>query len=353
MTDAPPLTFAGRPVGIDHPPLIVAELSGNHNGRIERAIAILDAAAEAGADAVKLQTYTADTMTIDCDRPDFLVQDGLWKGRRLHELYQEAHTPWEWHEALFRRGRELGIAVFSTPFDATAVDFLEELGAPFYKVASFEAVDLPLVERIASTGKPIILSTGMSDLGEIQDAVDTARRSGAAGLVLLHCISAYPAPAEQMNLQTMRHLATAFDVLPGLSDHTLGTAAAVAATALGATVIEKHVTLARADGGVDSAFSLEPGELRRLVEDTRTAHAALGRVTYDTAPAETASMTFRRSIYAVADIAAGEPFTDANVRIIRPGFGLPPKAWPIVLDSRATRDIGRGEPLRWGLVEGS
>ena len=341
----------GRKIGVDTPPYIVAELSGNHNGSLDRAIRILEASAEAGADAVKLQTYTADTMTIDCDRPDFLVKAGTWGGRRLYDLYEEAHTPWDWHEALFKRGEELGITVFSTPFDASAVDFLETLGNPIYKVASFELVDLPLIRRIAETEKPIIMSSGMSNLGEIQDAVETVRKLGSNELVLLHCVSAYPAPVDEINLRTMPHLAEAFDILCGLSDHTLGIGVAVAAAALGAAVIEKHVTLTRADGGVDSGFSLEPHELKQLVEQTRVAHSALGKVDYATTETEETSLVFRRSVYAVRDIAQGECFTEDNVRIIRPGFGLPPKAYDVVLGGRATRAISRGEALRWGMVD--
>lgn len=344
MTE-PMLEIAGRLVGADQPPYIVAELSGNHNGDINRAFAIMAAAKAAGADAIKLQTYTPDTITIDHDGPDFVVPDGLWCGRKLYDLYEEAHTPWAWHETLFAKGRELGITVFSAPFDPTAVDFLETFDPPAYKIASFEAIDLPLIEKTAATGKPVIISTGMADLGEIDEAVKAARRAGADGLILLHCISAYPAPVEESNLRTIPHLAETFDVLAGLSDHTLGIGAAVAATALGASLIEKHVTLARADGGVDSAFSLEPGELAALVENTRTAHAALGRVNYSRSQSEKHLADFRRSLYVVADVKKGEPLTAENVRSIRPGFGLPPKELPAVLGKHAARDLNRGEPL--------
>ena len=335
----------GRPIGPDHPPYVIAEMSGNHNGELSRAFAIMEAAKDSGADAVKLQTYTADTMTIDCDSQDFIVPAGQWAGRKLYELYQEAHTPWDWHEALFAKGRDLGITVFSTPFDATAVDFLEELGAPAYKIASFEVVEIPLVERVAATGKPLIVSTGMANRAEIGEVVEAVRRAGNRNAVLLHCISAYPAPIEETNLRTIPDMAEAFGMPVGLSDHTLGIAAAVTATALGACMIEKHVTLARAEGGVDSAFSLEPAELKDLVENVRAAHAALGRVNYGSTKSEEDSMVFRRSLYVVADVKKGEPFTEHNVRSIRPGFGLPPKDLPEVLGRCATRDLKRGESL--------
>ncbi|MBL8833915.1 MAG: pseudaminic acid synthase [Rhodospirillales bacterium] len=347
------MTFAinGRRIGPEAPPYVIAELSGNHNGSLDRAIALLDAAHEAGADAVKLQTYTADTLTIDHDGPDFTVRGGLWDGSTLYQLYRQAHTPWEWHEALFARGRELGITVFSTPFDATAIDLLERLGAPAYKIASFEAVDLPLIRRVACCGKPMIVSTGISDLAEIAAAVEAARSAGATDLALLHCVSAYPAPPEDMNLRTIAHLGATFGAVPGLSDHTLGTAVTVAAVALGACVIEKHVTLRRADGGPDSAFSLEPEEFAALVRDVRTAHAALGRVSYEREPSERGMATFRRSLYAIADIAAGEILTEANVRSIRPGFGLAPKHFDAVVGRRARRSIARGTALAWSLIE--
>jgi N-acetylneuraminate synthase len=348
----PTFAIAGRPVGPGHPPYVIAELSGNHNGRIERALELMAMAKAAGADAVKLQTYTADTITIDHDGPGFTITEGLWAGRRLHELYREAHTPWEWHPALFAKGRELGITVFSTPFDPTAVDLLESLAAPAYKIASFELVDLPLIERVARAGRPIIVSTGMAALAEIEEAVAAARGAGCRDLVLLHCISAYPTPPEEANLRAIPELAARLAVAVGLSDHTLGTAVAVAAVALGAVVIEKHVTLARADGGPDAAFSLEPDELRRLVQETRTAWAALGRAGAGRAPSEAGSVVFRRSLYAVADIPRGAAFSEANVRSIRPGYGLAPKLLPAVLGRRATRAIRRGEPLAADMVEG-
>ena len=344
------ISIQGRAIGPGEAPYIVAELSGNHQGRLELALALLAEAARRGADAVKLQTYTADTITIPHDGPGFVVHGGLWDGRTLHDLYAEAHTPFAWHEALFQRGRELGVTVFSTPFDESAVDLLENLGAPAYKIASFEAIDLPLIARAARTGKPLIISTGMANLGEIGEAVETARRCGSGELILLHCVSSYPARYEQANLATVPHLADAFGVVAGLSDHTPGTAASVVAVALGACFIEKHFCMSRAEGGVDSAFSLEPDELGRLVEDCRNAHLALGAVNYARSEEERANKQFRRSLYAVAPIAAGEDFTCANVRSIRPGFGLAPKYLPAVLGQKAKRDIAYGEPLSWDLV---
>ncbi len=341
---------AGRRIGPGAPPYVVAELSGNHKGSLDEALRLLEAAAAAGADAVKLQTYTADTMTIACDRAEFVVAEGLWQGRTLHELYREAQTPWDWHPALFERGRALGVTVFSTPFDASAVDFLETLDAPLYKIASFELVDLALIARVAATGKPLVLSTGMSSQVEIAEAVATFRAASPAPLILLHCVSAYPAPLEEMQLSRIGELGRRHGALPGLSDHSLGTTAAVAATALGACFIEKHVVLDRDAGGVDAAFSLEPDELAHLVAETRRVHAALGTPGMARPGAERGLSELRRSLYAVRDIAAGEAFTADNVRSIRPGKGLPPKALPEVLAGCATRAIARGTPLTWELV---
>jgi N-acetylneuraminate synthase len=344
------IEIAGRKIGPGQPPYVIAEMSGNHNGDLQRALALVEAAAAAGADAVKLQTYTADTMTIDHPGKDFRIEGGLWHGQTLYELYEWAYTPWEWHAALFARGRELGLAVFSSPFDATAVDFLESLGAPAYKIASFEAIDLPLIEKVASTGKPIIISTGMANLEEIGEAMATARQYGSGEIVLLHCTSGYPTPAEEANLLTLPDLATRFAAIGGLSDHTLGPEVPIAAVALGAHVIEKHFTLRRADGGPDAAFSLEPEELKQLCDSCRITWQALGQVDYTRQPSEEGNAVFRRSLYVVEDIAAGETFTARNLRAIRPGHGLPPKHLKEFLGKPAKTKIARGTPLRWDLL---
>ena len=353
MTDATDISFefAGRMIGPNHPPLVIAELSANHLGEIDRALESIEVAARCGADAIKIQTYTADTITMDHDGPGFVIEGGLWDGRTLYDLYEEAHTPFEWHAPLFAKARELGVPIFSTPFDHSAVDLLESLDAPAYKVASFEVTDLPLIARIARTGKPMIMSTGMANLAEIHEAVRTARENGASGLAILHCLSSYPAPIDQADLRTVPHLGEAFNAVPGLSDHTPGTACAVAAIALGARVIEKHFTLSRDDGGPDSAFSLEPDELKRLVEDCHNAHAALGQVRYELAGCERGSVTFRRSLYITRDIAEGEAFTPDNVRSIRPGHGLEPKWLPDILNHRASRALKRGDPMALDMVD--
>jgi N-acetylneuraminate synthase len=339
-------------IGLDHPPFVIAEMSGNHKGSLERALAIVDAVADAGAQALKLQTYTADTMTLDLAEREFLIDDpqSLWAGRTLYDLYREAHTPWDWHAPIFERARQRGLVAFSTPFDATAVDFLESLDVPCFKIASFENVDLPLIRRVAATGKPLIVSTGLATLEEIADAVAAARDAGCRDLVLLKCTSAYPASPADSHLRTIPHLRAAFDCEVGLSDHTLGNGAALAAIALGATVIEKHVTLRRADGGVDSAFSLEPQELKQLVEDGERARLALGSVHYGPSANEVGSLRFRRSLYVVRDVRRGEELTRENVRAIRPGLGLPPKHLERVLGRRASRDIAAGTALAWELI---
>jgi len=347
----PCISIAGRNIGPGHPPLIVAELSGNHGGHLERALKLMEAAKAAGADALKLQTYTADTMTIDLDAPDFQIKGGLWNGRALYDLYREAHTPWEWHESLFEKGKELGLIVFSTPFDTTATDFLETLDTPCYKIASFEIVDLPLIAYVARKGKPMIISTGMANLSEIQDALNAARKSGCEQIVLLHCVSSYPAPISDANVRTLPHLGETFSCIAGLSDHTQSSAAAVASIALGGCMVEKHFTLARADGGPDAAFSLEPEEFKRLVDDCKNAWRALGHISYEVESSEQGSLVFRRSIYVVADIKSGEQFNRQNVRIIRPGYGLAPKHLPTVLGQRAARDLKRGERLDWSDVQ--
>jgi N-acetylneuraminate synthase len=330
---------------------VICELSGNHNGSLDRALAMVDAAAATGCDAIKLQTYTADTLTLDCDGPGFRIESGPWAGRTLHDLYAEAFTPYAWHAALFERARQHGVILFSTPFDETAVELLESLDAPAYKIASFEAVDLPLIARVARCGKPMIISTGLASLAEMEEALRTAQTNGAAGVALLHCVSAYPAPIDEANVRTVPDLARRFGVVTGLSDHTPGTAAAVAAVALGAAIIEKHFTLARADGGPDAAFSLEPAEFAALTRDCKAAWSALGSATYDELGSEGAAAGHRRSLYVAAPVKAGETLTARNVRSVRPGYGLAPKHLPGVIGRRAARDLKFGEPLDWNMVE--
>ncbi len=346
------LKIFNRQIGRHSPPFIIAEMSGNHNQSLERALEIVDAAAAAGVHALKLQTYTADTMTLDINEGDFHIEDpnSLWQGRALYELYQEAHTPWEWHQPIFDRCRELGIIGFSTPFDETALDFLETQDVPCYKIASFENIHLPLIRKVAATGKPIILSTGMASIAELDEAVTAAREAGCKDLVLLKCTSSYPATPENTNILTIPHMRELFNCEMGLSDHTMGVGVSVASVALGATVIEKHFTLCRADGGVDSAFSLEPAEMNALVLETERAWQALGKVSYGPTAVEKKSLVFRRSIYVAEDVKAGEAFTAKNLRIIRPGNGLPPKYLDLLLGKKADRDYPKGTPVTWDFL---
>lgn len=337
-------------IGRTAAPFIIAEMSGNHNQSLERALQIVSAVAASGAHALKIQTYTADTMTLDLSENEFYINEGPWKGTTLHALYEQAHTPWEWHAPIFERARSLGLAAFSTPFDATAVDFLESLGVPAYKVASFENTDLPLIRKVAATGKPLIISTGMASQAELEETVRTARAHGARDLVLLKCTSSYPASPAASNLATIPYLRDSFDCEVGLSDHTLGVGAAVAAVALGATVIEKHFTLSRAEGGVDAAFSLEPQEFAQLAAETRIAWQALGEVRLGPTDSERGSLVFRRSLYVCADLAAGDLLTPQNLRAIRPGHGLPPKYLDQLLGKRVSRAVRRGTPMSWELL---
>ena len=346
-------TIAGRPIGPSAPPFVIAEMSGNHNRSLERALAIVDAAADAGAHALKMQTYTADTITLNVAHGEFVIRDSksLWAGRTLYSLYEEAYTPWEWHEAIFTRARERGMIPFSTPFDTTAVDFLETLDSACYKIASFENTHLPLVRKVASTGKPIIMSTGMATEEELAEAVDAARGAGCADLVLLKCTSTYPATPEDSNLATIPHMRERFDCLVGLSDHSMGIGVSVAAVALGAVAVEKHFTLARADGGVDSAFSMEPDEMRSLVIEIERAWQAMGSVSYGPTDAELPSLQFRESLYVAEDMRAGDVFTTANLRVVRPGLGLAPKHFDELLGRRIMRDASKGTAVSWDLVQ--
>lgn len=343
--------IAGRPIGPDHPPYVIAELSGNHNQSLDIALEMIDVAKQSGADAVKIQTYTPDTITLKSDAPDFRVEGGLWDGQYLYDLYAKAYTPWEWHDALFQKARNCGITIFSSPFDPTAVDLLDGLGAPAFKIASFELVDLPLIAYAASKGKPMIMSTGMATYDEISEAVGAARDVGCRDIVLLHCVSSYPAPAEQSALATIRELRQRFGCIVGLSDHTMGTVVPTAAVALGASVVEKHVTRSRAEGGVDSAFSLEPHELKQLVEHVAIAHSAIGRPLDGARPAEAGSLKYRRSLYAVEDIAPGEELTSKNIRSVRPAYGLAPKHLPALLGRKAKGAIPKGSALDWTMID--
>lgn len=344
------VTIEGRKIGPQFPPYIIAELSANHNGDMKRALQILEMAKRSGADAIKIQTYTQDTLTIDCDKPEFKIKGGLWDGRTLYDLYTEAHMPWEWHKPLFEKAKEIGITIFSSPFDFTAVDMLEKLGAPAYKIASFEAIDLPLIEYVAKTGKPMIISTGMANKKEIQEAVEAAKNAGCRELVVLHCVSGYPASAEDYNLATIPDMAKHFDILTGLSDHTIDNITAITSVALGACIIEKHVTLNRNGGGPDDSFSLEEPELTQLCADSKIAWQAVGKVNYQRKKSEEGNMVFRRSLYAVKDIAEGEKFTPENVKSIRPGYGLQPKYLNQIIGCQSVENIKAGTPMSFELI---
>lgn len=339
MSHLPSITIAGRRIASDVPPYIIAELSANHNGKLETALKIIEEAKKAGADAIKLQTYTADTITLNCDSEDFQIRGGLWDGKTLYQLYEEAHMPWDWHATLFEHARNLGITIFSSPFDNTAVDLLEGLNAPAYKIASFEAVDLPLIKYVASTGKPMIISTGMADADEIQEAIDAAYEGGCKELAILHCVSGYPAPAADYNLRTVPDMMQRFGLTTGLSDHTIDNTTAIASVVLGASIIEKHFTLNRSGGGPDDSFSLEPAELAALCRDSKTAWAALGKVDYGRKSSEQGNAKFRRSLYFVKSLKAGEVITSDAVRIVRPGFGMAPKYLESVIGQRVKVDI--------------
>ena len=346
------IAIGTRSIGATHQPFIIAEMSGNHNQSLERALEIVEAASDAGAHALKLQTYTADTLTLDVNDGDFFIStpDSLWQGISLHKLYQQAYTPWEWHQPIFERCRQRGMICFSTPFDEAAVDFLEELGAPCYKIASFENVHLPLIRKVAATGKPVIMSTGMATVAELEDAVTAARNGGCNDLILLKCTSSYPASPDNSNIRTIPHLQELFGVQVGLSDHTMGIGVSVAAVAFGATVIEKHFTLRRADGGVDSVFSLEPEELRSLVLETERAWRSLGSVSYGPTEKEKESLRYRRSLYISVDLEAGATLEPENVRIVRPGYGLPPKFYDLILGKKIQRAAQKGTPVAWDLL---
>lgn len=352
MPNHPSITIAGRRVAADQAPYVIAEMSANHNGNIETAFKIIEAAKQAGADAVKLQTYRPDTITLNCDTEDFRIHGGLWDGRTLYELYEEAHMPWDWHAPLFAHARKLGITIFSSPFDNTAVDLLEDLNAPAYKIASFEAVDHALIKYVASTGKPMIISTGMADAEEIQEAIDAARSGGCKELAVLHCVSGYPAPAADYNLRTIPDMIQRFGLVTGLSDHTLDNTTAIASVAMGASIIEKHFTLDRKGGGPDDSFSLEPVELAALCKDSKTAWAALGRVDYGRKSSEQGNVKFRRSLYFVKDLKAGDVITADAVRSVRPGFGLAPKFSDLIVGRRVKQMVKMGIPVTWDLILG-
>jgi pseudaminic acid synthase len=345
------IKIAERPIGAAYPPYVIAELSANHNGRMDTALRLIEEAKRAGADAVKLQTYKPETITLECDSDDFKINGGLWDGRTLYDLYREAHMPWDWHKPLFDRARELGITIFSSPFDNTAIDLLEDLNAPAYKIASFEAVDLPLIKYAASTGKPMIISTGMANAEEIAEATEAALEGGCKEVAVLHCVSSYPAPAEDYNLRTIPDMIERFGLVTGLSDHTLGNTTAIASVALGACIIEKHFTLDRRGGGPDDSFSLEPAELAKLCQDTKMAWAALGGVNYSRKSSEEGNVKFRRSVYFVRDLPAGSIVGPEDIRRIRPGMGLAPKYFESLLGRRLKVAVVRGVPTRWDLFD--
>ncbi len=352
MNNSIGIMIGSRRIDVSNRPFIIAEMSGNHNQSLDRALALVEAAAKSGADALKLQTYTADTLTLDVSHGEFIIDNekSLWKGSNLHQLYQKAYTPWEWHKPIIQRAKELGMLCFSTPFDDSAVDFLEDLDVPAYKIASFENADLPLIRKVAATGKPMIISTGMATLAELDETVKTIRETGCEQFILLKCTSTYPASPENTNVLTVPHMRELFNCEVGLSDHTMGVGASVAAVAHGATVIEKHFTLRRADGGVDSAFSLEPEELKMLVVETERAWQSLGGVFYGPTEAEKASLQFRRSLYIAKDIKAGEELTPQNLRIVRPGMGLPPKYYDVLLGRKVNQDLKKGSAMRWEVL---
>ncbi|SDS26383.1 N-acetylneuraminate synthase [Halopseudomonas sabulinigri] len=351
MSGTPSISIAGRRIGLDAEPYIIAELSANHNGRLETALQIIEQAKHAGADAIKLQTYTADTITLNCETEDFQIKGGLWDGKSLYRLYEEAHMPWDWHAPLFECARQHDITIFSSPFDNTAVDLLEDLNAPAYKIASFEAIDLPLIRYVASTGKPMIISTGMADADEISEAIEAARSGGCKELAVLHCVSGYPAPAEDYNLRTIQDMMQRYGLVTGLSDHTLDNTTAIASVVLGASIIEKHFTLDRSGGGPDDSFSLEPPELMALCRDSKTAWRALGKVDYGRKSSEQGNARFRRSLYITSALRKGDVLTRDNVRSVRPGFGLPPKMLEEVLGRRVNRDVEFGAALTQDLIE--
>ncbi|MBG0840012.1 pseudaminic acid synthase [Ectopseudomonas toyotomiensis] len=351
MSNIPSISIAGRRIAADAPPYIIAELSANHNGRLDTALAIIEEAKKAGADAIKLQTYTADTITLNCNDEAFQIRGGLWDGKSLYKLYQEAHMPWEWHKPLFEHARKCAITVFSSPFDNSAVDLLEDLNAPAYKIASFEAVDLPLIRYVASTGKPMIISTGMADAEEIHEAIAAAREGGCKELAILHCVSGYPAPAEDYNLRTLPDMIQRFGLVTGLSDHTLDNTTAIASVVMGASIIEKHFTLNRSGGGPDDSFSLEPAELAALCRDSKTAWSALGCVDYGRKSSEQGNVQFRRSLYFVKALRAGETITPDAVRSVRPGYGAAPKFLGEVLGKRVRQDVAVNTPVRLDFLE--